>query len=300
MKNSLKIMRMLTTLSMILLAMLLVSCGGGGGDDGGAPPAPAPTTTDVSGNWKVYHTNAGEPGEEGPDLITITQSGTSFSFTFDFEDGTSVTGMGSINGSEFSASWKEDGSTVTLTGTVTGDTMSGTFAGTDGGSGTWRAERATPAPSPTSPLAGTYTLTGFTVTFPDGTTLAETDVTSYSGSMTVTIQGNQGHMTQTIEVNGIVVNAEGTILSIGTDTIQVSSGGCTYDVGYSLNDNILTTTLPKGTCGMDYSEVDVWEKISSSALSFTDRKPLLQEDRDRGSEQAISGGAVGTIYRFLP
>ena len=154
-------------------------------------------------------------------------------------------------------------------------------------------------------LVGTYNLSGFTVTFSDGTVITQDDVNSYSGTMTIESDGNA---TQEIYVNGYggIIYAE--ILSVDNDSIRVSSGGCTYDLRIELSGNVLTTTAPMGTCGNDFSEVDVWTKISSDvssqsligSTSLTPENSNFQTAIDELSDQAISGGGIGYIYKTLP
>jgi hypothetical protein len=76
------------------------------------------------------------------------------------------------------------------------------------------------------------------------------------------------------------------------------SSGCTYNLLINLSGNSFTTTLPMGTCGAYYSEVDIWEKISSTPSLSLDRSLLIR--KYDGSNQINSGGAIGTIYDSLP
>lgn len=167
-----------------------------------------------------------------------------------------------------------------------------TVVATGGGGG-----GAPPSPPETTldDLVGTYTLTAFTVTFDDGPTITQDDVNSYSGTMLIR---SDGYSSQTVEINGFEVTIEGIILSVGTDTLRISSAGCTYDLGYELDGNIFTTTSASGTCGANYSEVEVWEKTSSStAISKVDELAFQEAEE---IEEAVLGGAAGSIWNFLP
>lgn len=97
-------------------------------------------SANVAGNWNIFHTITGTPGEQGPDLFAFTQPGNNISGTT--SQGQSVTGI--ISGLSIILSWTgSDGTTNTYTGTVSGgNTMSGTWSGTNGQSGTWRAAKA--------------------------------------------------------------------------------------------------------------------------------------------------------------
>jgi hypothetical protein len=144
-------------------------------------------------------------------------------------------------------------------------------------------------------LVGTYTLTAFTVTFDDGTIITEEDVSSFSGTMVIRPDYT---LTQTIEVNGSGGTFPATINSIGKASINVTSGGCTYNLGVTLKNNVLTTTFIMGTCGTDYSEVDVWTKTSSSPSAATEADNIvIQTDEN---EEIVLGGAGGKIYDLLP
>ena len=98
--------------------------------------------TEISGIWGLYTTTTGETQEDGPMIIVLVESDGTLSFESMDLDGTWITGAGTISDTQISLSWKEEGTTVSLTGAVTNDTMSGTWTDTSGGSGTWRAEQA--------------------------------------------------------------------------------------------------------------------------------------------------------------
>jgi len=168
-----------------------------------------------------------------------------------------------------------------------------TIVGTGGGGG---GGGGGGAPTITlNDLVGTYNLTAFTVAYDDGLTITQEDVDSYSGTMLIMPDGS---MSQTVETNGFVVSFQGTILSVVTDTLRIFTPECTYDLGFELDGNVLTTFFLSGTCGVNWSEVDVWEKTSAStSLSKADN--LAFEEAEK-IEETIPGGAVGSIWNFLP
>ena len=149
-------------------------------------------------------------------------------------------------------------------------------------------------------LVGTYNLSGFTVTSSDGTIITQDNVSTFSGTMVIE---SDGSLTQTIEINGFQVTAYAIILSVGNDTMRVSSAGCTYDLGIELSGDVLTITAPLGTCGIDYSEVDVWIKSGGGGAASNieasmndDVNTVIDDDID----QAIPGGSIGHLYQILP
>jgi hypothetical protein len=106
---------------------------------------------DVSGYWKVWHTQEGQ-AKEGPDYMTFTQAGNDITIADSCYSDDSPT-SGTINGTSISFSWTKDGVTITATGTVSGNTMSGQFSNTDAESGTWRAEKISEPDCPTTQRA---------------------------------------------------------------------------------------------------------------------------------------------------
>jgi hypothetical protein len=75
MRNSLKIMKMVSVSSMILLAMFLAACGGGGGSsEGGAAPANIMFVLDDSGSmdWEfITSENVSSLTRIAPDALLI-------------------------------------------------------------------------------------------------------------------------------------------------------------------------------------------------------------------------------------
>jgi hypothetical protein len=102
---------------------------------------------DVSGYWKVYHTEKGS--ETGPDYLSLSQSGNRITGTFTSGYGDNIGEeyyiSGNISGSSISMILYQDVE-VTITGSAGNDAMSGTYKA-QGQSGTWRAERIDSIPS---------------------------------------------------------------------------------------------------------------------------------------------------------
>jgi len=97
-----------------------------------------PPVWNISGGWFMFIATKGKSGEEGPNLFTFTS--TQNKITGVTDQNLSITGE--ITGSDISFSWvRSDGVNNAYTGTVgaDGSTMSGTWAGSNGQSGTWHA-----------------------------------------------------------------------------------------------------------------------------------------------------------------
>jgi len=94
----------------------------------------------ITGSWFTYYATTGAPGEQGPNLFTFTQSGNGISGTTSLNQ--QITGT--ISNLSITFSWVEsDGDTYIYTGTLSADgtTMSGTWTGSNGQIGTWRATK---------------------------------------------------------------------------------------------------------------------------------------------------------------
>ena len=117
---------------MVTSLLFLIGCGGS---------SQAPPVWNITGSWYTYYATTGTPGEQGPDIFTFTQSENSLSGTT--SQGPQITGT--VSGLNINFSWVgSDGVTYTSTGTVSADgaTMSGTWASSNGQSGTWRATKS--------------------------------------------------------------------------------------------------------------------------------------------------------------
>jgi hypothetical protein len=146
-----------------------------------------------------------------------------------------------------------------------------------------------------STIVGTYTLKSFKVTFSDGTTVTPDDVSTFSGTMLIT---DNSQVSQTVEVNGTVVNSSATILQVLNNTLRCTSEGCEFNLGIEIIGNILTTTFLEGTCGAAYTEIDVWEKQTSASLQQEELNHQLFLDNDE--VRATPGGGMGGVYDYLP
>lgn len=140
-------------------------------------------------------------------------------------------------------------------------------------------------PSPTPPsvsitisdLAGTYTLYKFTVMSDKGATITEDNVSSYSGRMTIS---QTGEVSQTVTVEGETVTDASTVRIINDTTLEVtdSQPPCTYNATFSLQGDTLTISVPAGTCGIPYSETDVWKKGSSLSGALSQGPKIFVTD----------------------
>lgn len=134
-------------------------------------------------------------------------------------------------------------------------------------------------------LVGTYRLSAFTIRYSSGLVVTQDDVAAYSGAMTISSDGN---MKQDFNIGGNFILAEGDIEVVDNNTLKIfDSGGCVAYADLELNGNFLTTTL-ENSCGTDFSETDVWEKVSSSVSRKKEHG--LQESQ---INEGISGGAIG-------
>ena len=113
----------------------------------------------LSGAWSLMHTQQTPVAQppKGPDFFSLTQTGTTVTFTYIDNDGTTHSGSGSISGSDIQLTISDNTDScnnpapVSLTGTVSadGNTITGTYTqpGTSGDcangeTGTWTAAKA--------------------------------------------------------------------------------------------------------------------------------------------------------------
>ncbi len=115
-------------------------------------------------------------------------------------------------------------------------------------------------------MAGAYELVSFTVRFDTGVTLTQDNVRTWAGTFSITPTGN---FTQRITLNGQTTVATGTIVvqSNTSFTFLNEQAACNSTVSFSLNANTLTTVLPSGTCGANFSETDVWRRVPAGAAA---------------------------------
>ena len=126
--------------TLLLAGLLFSACSGGGTDS--VPPF---TVTDLSGQWSVYRTYAGQP-ERGPDLTEWSNSGTGYGIAMHAVCSTFVLpgAVVDIAGEIHDADVSLSSSDATWSGAVSANasSMSGTFSDSRG-SGIWRAVRTT-------------------------------------------------------------------------------------------------------------------------------------------------------------
>lgn len=163
--------------------MALSGCGSG-------KPEP---TWNIGGSWYTYHDTAGTSGEQGPELLTFSQSDNDLSGTT--AEGETITGT--ITDTDVSFSWTgSDGTSYTYTGTAGDGNMSGTWTSSNGQSGTWHAiVDLSPVVDATGSWNVFHTITGATEQGPDVFTLQESG-NSISGTTPdgTTVTGNIGSL----------------------------------------------------------------------------------------------------------
>lgn len=142
-------------------------------------------------------------------------------------------------------------------------------------------------------LAGTYVLTGFQVTYSNGAVISSEDGITYSGTMVLT---SDGRMSQSVSLNGTTGGAVGVYVVATTSSLTVTADGfsCSYNLGVDRNGNTLTLTLASGQCGITYTEVDTWTRISTDAnllVVDTDEEVAAPSEIFPGS--IIGGGLEG-------
>jgi len=101
-----------------------------------------PPIVNIAGNWNAFLTTNGTPGEQGPDVVTFTQSGNGVGGTTQDRQITGSIMSSSITSILFF--WNDGAANSAFTGIVStdGNSMSGTWTDTGGHSGTWRATRS--------------------------------------------------------------------------------------------------------------------------------------------------------------
>lgn len=126
-------------------------------------------SVDISGTWSAWHTPQGG-NEEGPDCITLTQSGKVLSLSGTGLYGRQLTGSGTINGDSMQLTFTTEAAfctgtdTVNVTGKVSSDgtAISGSYTKTGGcadHAGAWRAVKGscTHTADTTQPVFGGLT-----------------------------------------------------------------------------------------------------------------------------------------------
>lgn len=146
-------------------------------------------------------------------------------------------------------------------------------------------EAAQDTPLTLNDITGNYTLKDFKVVYSDGSTFDTNDAYGFSGTMTI---AGDGTLLQKITLNGQPINLSGKLESVGADYIQITSLGCTYNLGIELSGSTLTTKLSMGTCGYTFSETDVWEKTSLASLKS------VEEGTE--NKESVIGGMFGVVW----
>ena len=134
-------------------------------------------------------------------------------------------------------------------------------------------------------LVGSYQLIDFTIKFEDATTIRSKDVESFSGTMNIT-SNNSGTQNVCVKLKGMANNCVKAVGWIEGEFFVGEFDSCEYKAPFTFKDGILTSTFPMGTCGANFSETDVWEKISSSASAI---------ENAIENEQSAIGAVFGTI-----
>lgn len=139
-------------------------------------------------------------------------------------------------------------------------------------------------------LTGSYSLSSFKVAYDNGNIVTEQDYYAYSGSMEI---GSDCKLSQTIILEGERKRGTGIIFVKSDNELEVFSQGCIYNLNYSLNSNNLTTIRQQGSCNIDYSEINVWKKISSKPDVIKSIFDEIEDDYE--INEAIVGGVAGSI-----
>ena len=80
------------------------------------------------------------------------------------------------------------------------------------------------------------------------------------GEMTIT---SNGILRQFIVVNGNATEVSGAVSISGDNKLRIRNN-CSHDLWFELSVDILTTEYGIGTCGLEFSERDIWQKIPAS------------------------------------
>lgn len=170
------------------------------------------------------------------------------------------------------------------------------FGCSNGGDG------ASPPPEPEPPvtltiedLAGYYELEGFYLWDNEGWSMDQDDVTYFYGEMGIFLDY---FVYQDIDINGYWIYAEGSILEIENDRIEVYSFGQTYwvDIEFDKDKGTLITTLEPGVVS-DIGEKDYWRKVDTISQNLA-TQGTLKEDADLQGKSI--GGAVKELWDWLP
>ena len=112
-----------------------------------------------------------------------------------------------------------------------------------------------------SDLVGYYELNSFEIKYDNGYTVTQEDVSVYSGYMKIY---SSGYSVQHFEIEGNIVGGTGNFKLVDSDTLEISGSGIEYELSFEFDGEYLTTFLESGAIGQNYSEKDLWRKLSSS------------------------------------
>ena len=139
-------------------------------------------------------------------------------------------------------------------------------------------------------LTGSYTLSSFTTFYSDSTIITEEEFDTFSGTMNIS---SDCIISQVITVDGDTTKVNDTISAVGDDMIEITSGSCAYTLFYSLEIDQLTTTIHQGSCGIDYSEVNIWQKTNNQSAFIQSMSDDIENDYE--FSDALVGGVAGSI-----
>ncbi|MEA3360338.1 MAG: MopE-related protein [Thermodesulfobacteriota bacterium] len=233
--------------------------------------------TELGGIWGLYTTTTGETREDGPMIMVLLESGTTLSLETMGLDGTWINGTGTINGTQISLSWEEEGKTVSLTGTVTNGTMSGTWTDTSGDSGTWRAERA-------------LELGEAQITFPEtGDELIKIEEEFGFGS--ATIYGTETEQGPAFPLTGFTITTTDGDCVVSLDDqerpVEMTLGTMEVDFTYNLDDSFNYELEEDGVLIYNGAAISTGENGLSGSRSWTMDTAPLSDSRYYGAEDSI-------------
>lgn len=149
-----------------------------------------------------------------------------------------------------------------------------------------------PTIPPNLSLFGTYTLSGFEITYADGSSLTSTSPgIMFSGSFQL---NSNNTASQSVTVNGYTVNTNATWsydAATGKFTFVTLPSGATSVLTVVFSNNMLTTICPTGT----FTEYDHWTKVSNHVTRAL-KSPLEQEILTPAAPAGtLAAGLLGVI-----
>lgn len=115
---------------------------------------------------------------------------------------------------------------------------------------------------PISSIYGTYALESFNVIYSNGFVLAPGNVDEFSGTMYI-YPSNFIYQIICMRIgqDGGCVEADATLAG---DHFVDQISNCHFNLPYSFDGSKLTTRFPMWTCGANFTETDVWRKVSDA------------------------------------